>query len=146
MPKERFKAIAAVYVLLIQGDEILLMRRCNTGYCDGQFGLPSGHVDGGECLTDALAREAKEEIGIDIDPARLELKHTRHRNSEDWERLDFFFTLDSWDGQVQNAEPHKCSELRWAPIHDLPTDTIPYIREVCNHICENVPYSDEGWA
>ena len=34
----------AVYLILRKADKILLMNRANTGWMDGHFSLPSGHM------------------------------------------------------------------------------------------------------
>ncbi len=128
MSGSRFKMIAEVYLLFRRDGEILLSRRANTGYQDGRYGLVAGHVDGGEPLAVAAAREALEEAGVAIDPADLRLKVVMHRRAED-ERLGFFFEPTRWSGELFNAEPHKCDELRWFPVDDLPADTIAYVRE-----------------
>ena len=47
--------------------EILLTLRKNTGYRDGEYELPGGHVEAGEDLMQAMVREAREELLIDID-------------------------------------------------------------------------------
>ena len=73
MKRERNKAVPAVYLILERDDGcILLMRRCNTGYQDGNYNLPSGHVEDGELPKAAMVREAKEEIGIDVAQEDLE--------------------------------------------------------------------------
>lgn len=54
------------------------MQRDNTGFRDGYYALPSGHVDGGE----PAVREAKEWVGVDIDSKGLRLVHKMHRYSE----------------------------------------------------------------
>ena len=64
--KTRHSIICASYLLLVRDTEVLLSRRFNTGYEDGNYSLPAGHVDKGESVADALVREAKEEIGIDV--------------------------------------------------------------------------------
>ena len=48
MKKERFKLIPAVFLIFRRGDEVLLLRRANTGYQDGKYGLVAGHLDGDE--------------------------------------------------------------------------------------------------
>lgn len=125
---DRFKLIASVYLLFRDGDQILLLKRQNTGYEDGKYGLVAGHVDGDELLTKAAAREAKEESGVDIAPEDMVLKTVMHRKQDD-ERIDFFFEPTTWTGELTNMEPNKCSELTWSPIDDLPDNIIPYIKQ-----------------
>lgn len=129
---ERFKLVVSVYVIFGRGSELLLLRRANTGYEDGNYGLVSGHHDGSEPLRAAAAREAKEEAGVEIDPASLTFATVLHR-SQDEERLDFFFEARRWQGELRNAEPEKCAELAWFPIDGLPENTIAYVREAIAH-------------
>ena len=125
--QDRFKLVAAVYVLFRRDDEILMLQRKNTGYHDGDYSLVAGHVDGDEPLTAAAAREALEEAGVRIDPADLTLKLVMHRRQAD-ERLEFFFEACRWSGLIRNAEPDKCGDLSWFALDALPPATIPYIR------------------
>lgn len=138
---DRFKLIAAVYVLFRQDDKILMLQRKNTGYEDGRYSLVAGHADGDEPLTVAAAREASEEAGVEIDPADLVLKTVMHRRQDD-ERLDFFFEPRRWNGEIRNAEPDKCSDLSWFPINALPSNTIPYIRSAVECCRSGVVYSE----
>ena len=61
---KRFKLIVAVHLFLLRNDEIILLRRFNTGYEDGNYSLIAGHIDGNEWITNAIIREAKEEGNI----------------------------------------------------------------------------------
>ena len=129
--KERLKAVTAVYLILMQGmDEVLLMLRQNTGYQDGSWGLPAGHLEGDELPKVALIREAKEEIGIDITEEDLELVHTSFRPAHDLTgpRIDLYFLANrqSTEQTPKNGEPEKCAELAWFPIGDLPVNTMPH--------------------
>jgi 8-oxo-dGTP diphosphatase len=144
--KERFSMIASVYLVLKnENDEVLLLLRQNTGYKDGEYGLPAGHVDGNEELTIAMAREAKEEAGIDINPADLKLIHVMHRNKTDHERVDFFFECNTWNGKVTNTEPHKCAELGWYAMDNLPDNVIDYYKQMFDHVNEGKFYSSFDW-
>ena len=140
MPQDRFKIIAEVYLLFRRGDEILLSRRANTGYRDGDYGLVSGHVDGGEPLAVAASREALEEAGVRIDPSDLTLRTVMHRRRED-ERIGFFFEPARWSGEIVNAEPHKCDDLGWFALDALPANTIGYVREALRCAAAGVPYA-----
>lgn len=73
MSKERYKIIPTVYLVLIRENKILLLRRYNTGFMDGYYSFPAGHVEANETLTQAMVREAKEEIGVDIKKRRFKI-------------------------------------------------------------------------
>ena len=89
----RFKMIASGYLMLIRGGKILLSRRFRTGYEDGKYSLPAGHIEDGETLTAGTCREIREEIGIVLHPKDLKLVHVMHRRHIDI-RVDYFFTID----------------------------------------------------
>ncbi len=60
----RTKFPVTVHLLFFRGNQILLARRLNTGYRDGEYSVPAGHLDGNETVIAAGIREAKEEIGV----------------------------------------------------------------------------------
>jgi 8-oxo-dGTP pyrophosphatase MutT (NUDIX family) len=124
--KERHTNIPASYLFLMRGDKVLLLQRANTGYGDGSYGVIAGHVDKGESFTDAMIREANEEAGILLDRDKIKIAHIQHKKSESdgSERVDAYFVATERNGEIQNKEPHKCSDLLWFPIDDLPENMI----------------------
>lgn len=142
--KERFKLIPAVHLFLVKDDNILLLRRFNTGYEDGRYSVPAGHLDGNERAGDAMAREASEEVGINLKPHDLELIHVMDRKVEE-ERVDFFFILKKWEGEPKIMEHDKCDHLRWFPIENLPINTIPYVKAGIEHFRKGIFFSEFGW-
>ncbi len=144
VPKQRFRLIPEVYLLLIRDDKILLLRRNNTGYEDGKFSLIAGHAEESEPLRQAMVREAFEESGIRLDPEKLILRVVLHRKT-DREQVGFFFEATEWNGEPRNMEPEKCSELRWFPLDQLPHDVIPYIARAVECYRNNILYDEIGW-
>ncbi|HWA62940.1 MAG TPA: NUDIX domain-containing protein [Caulobacteraceae bacterium] len=140
----RFKVIPEVHLVLVERGRLLMMRRFNTGYADGQYSLVAGHVDGNETFAAAMAREASEEAGLDIDPAALTLVHAMHKRAEE-ERLSLFFRADAWAGEPVNREPHKCDHLGWFPAGEWPANTVPYVAKALGHIAAGRVYSEFGW-
>jgi len=142
---ERFKIASAVYLVLRQDDQILLVKRANSGYMDGHYSLPAGHIDGGESALDAAIREADEEIGIQVQKEDLRHLLTMHRNSTDRVYIDLFFEVCSYKGIIKNNEPHKCQEIKFFSLESLPKQTVPYVQEAL-FCCENgISYLESGW-
>lgn len=144
MAQDRFKLSAAAYLLLFKEDKILLLRRFNTGWADGLYSLPSGHINGNEPLSQALCREAKEEVGIDINPSDIRFAKVIHRMS-DKEYLDFFFTTEKWQGEPYNAEPEKSDHVGWFSVSNLPKNIVPHVEKVIADHQKNIPYIELNW-
>lgn len=142
---ERYKIIPSVYLILKSNNKILLSRRFQTGFEDGNYGLVSGHAEEKETMREALSREVLEEIGINIRPLDLKYVLTMHRSCGDHERIDLFFTVDVWTGEAKNLEPNKCDDLAWFPINELPRNTIPYIRKAIECWANKKSYCEFGW-
>src|SRR3989304_2527214 len=128
MHKERFKTIVVVHLFLKKADKILLLRRFNTGYEDGNYSLIAGHIDGGETLKAAMIRKAKEAVGIYINPQDLIFMHVMHRNAVDWERIDFFFVCKKWFSEPIIMEKDKCDHMQWFSKKEMPSNMVPYVK------------------
>ncbi len=145
---KRHQNIPASYLTLIKDNKILLLRRFNTGYEDGNYSMIAGHVDPGETFTQCIIREAEEEAGILLKPEDLKVIHVMHRNSEtavNNERIDVFFIAKKWEGEIENKEPHKCDDLSWFDLDNIPENVIPYIKQAIAGINNKVYYSEYGW-
>ena len=116
-----------VHILFPKDGKVLLLRRANTGYEDGNYSVVAGHIEGGETIIQAAIREIKEEAGVDVSVDDLYVVGVMHRKEDD-ERIDFFLVVEDWQGDLINAEPDKCDDIQWFPIDNLPDNTIPYVR------------------
>jgi len=133
-----------VHLLFFRENQILLLRRFNTGYRDGEYSVPAGHLDGNETVMAAATREAVEETGVRIEAGEIAFSSVMHRNEGD-ERVDFFVHVRSWQGEPVNAETDKCDELRWTDVNDLPLNTIPYVRQAIQNHLNRVKFDEFGW-
>lgn len=54
MRDKRFTLRVAAYLILIKKNKVLLLRRFNTGWEDGNYTLISGHLEGQEAVKKAI--------------------------------------------------------------------------------------------
>lgn len=142
MAPERFSVIPAAYVYLIRDRRVLLQKRQNTGYMDGMWVAGAvGHIELGETAVAAAVREAAEEIGVILEPADLQpatvMQRTDGTDARIEQRADWFFTARSWRGEPTILEPHKCADLQWFDLDDLPAAVPSYERLVLDGIARN---------
>ncbi|CAN5757866.1 hypothetical protein BH11PAT2_BH11PAT2_02470 [soil metagenome] len=139
---EKFTYLVVVNILLIKEDKILLARRFNTGYFDGAYEMPSGHMDGNETVRAAAAREAFEETGVTIKEEDLEIVHVMHRFGEKYERIEFFLTASDWKGEPSITEPEECDDLQWYALDELPVNMIPKSKAGLEHALAGEAFSE----
>lgn len=123
---------------------MLLLRRSNTGWRDGEYTLPAGHVDGNESIRVALCRETKEEIGVILQPSDLEFAHVMHQR-DNHEYVDFYFIASTWKGEPSNCEPEKCDELKWTSLAQLPKAVTPNVAQALAAYKADEEYSEFGF-
>lgn len=148
--RKRFKLKAGVFLFLIKDEQILLLRRFNTGIDDGKYVVPMGSINGNETLTNAVIREAFEEANIIINPNHISLCHVMHRLHRMpfevvFEQIDFFFLTHVYEGNIINREPHKCDQLAFFPLDNLPVNTAPFIRAAIESLLQKKYFSEFGW-
>lgn len=111
-----------------EATEVLLLRRANTGFADGYFSLPGGHVEQGELPVAAVIRELREEVGVTVsDPQPLVVlpyQSGRHVG------YNFVFTASQWQGDVYVAEPGSADLVCWVPPATLPQPYVPWLDQV----------------
>ena len=137
----RFQVIPAAYLLLMRGEgedlEVLLqLRGPGTSYLPGHWASgAAGHVELGESVFVAAAREADEELGISVEPADVDplcaVQRTLPGCDDPVEqRADYFLATRRWSGEPTCREPQKCVELRWCRPSALPEPMVPHERVV----------------
>lgn len=130
MPPHNSVRVAA-YAILIKEHKVLLLLRKNTGWMDGNYGLPAGHQEKNEMIKEALIREVKEEIGLDVEQTNLTFYHVMHRNeagTNNFEYIDFFFKIEYWEGEPKNNEHEKHGGIKWFDLDSLPENIVPNVK------------------
>lgn len=123
-----YKIIPAVLVAVIKGNEVLLARRVNTTYMDGWYALPGGHLEDNETLPEGAARELKEETGLSVKPADLELFHVyQNKGTPGRQYIGFMFRARKWKGKP-GLQEDKADDINFFNINNLPEKLIPYHR------------------
>ena len=89
-------------------------------------------------------REAREEAGLTLLSEHLDVVQVMHR-SDGEERIDFFVRVHTWDGEICNTEPHKCTDISWFPLDALPENTVPYVRQALENYQQGVWFDSFGW-
>jgi 8-oxo-dGTP pyrophosphatase MutT (NUDIX family) len=146
MPKkERFRIYIAAYLILVKDGQVLLLKRANTGYQDGNYSLVAGHFEGAETAKQCIIREAEEEAGIKVAPADLEVVHVMHRYRSDREYIDIYLRTNTWSGNIINNEPNKCDDLKWFSLDGLPNNILPETKLTLENIKRKIFYGEIGW-
>lgn len=143
-PSVRSRFPVTVHLLFLRDSGILIARRRNTGYRDGEYSVPAGHLDGGETVITAGIREAHEEVGVRLRESDLAFVGVMHRLEDD-ERVDFFLRVTNWEGEPFNREPEKCDDLHWVDVSALPPNTVPYVRRAIHNHIDGVIFDEFGW-
>jgi len=111
-----------------KGEMLLGLRTENCRNEPGKWTAPGGCVEFGETLFDCAKREAKEEAGIEVEPARLltVIDHIIPNEKQHW--VNPIIEARLVKGLPKATEPRKLKEWRWFSLENLPENlTINWI-------------------
>ncbi len=142
MTRVNHTMVPAVYLVMRNSEgKILGLYRTHTGYMDGYWTLPSGHVEKDELPLKGMVRETLEEVGISVDPNKLDFVQLMVRPEETaGERVDIFFETTDWDGEVVNTEPEKHGKVEW--VNEDSVEWMPYQKQALSLIEKGIKYSE----
>jgi NAD+ diphosphatase len=104
----------AVMVLITDGDRRVLLGRKGT-WPAGRYSALAGFVEPGETLEDTVARETREEVGVEV-------TNIRYFGSQPWpfpHSLMIAFTAEYAGGELK-PDGVEIEEARWFDVADLP--------------------------
>lgn len=119
MEKENVPRVGVGAVLLDENNRILLGLRKKSPE-SGCWSLPGGKVDFMETIENAVIREIREELGVDIEIERLLCVTNHIIQSEMVHYVAPTFIARIINGKVQNKEPHAIENVEWFPIDNIP--------------------------
>jgi len=102
-----------------RGDEVLVTRRPEGAHLEGHWEFPGGKCEAGESLEACMARELREELGVDVAVGE-QLLATSHEYPDRCVELHFLScTL------IGTPVPQLGQEMQWVRRSDLPALRFP---------------------
>ena len=115
----------SVVACIIDGEQrVLLTRRCIEPFC-GAWVMPGGKIDLGESILQALHREVREEVGLEVRVDHLidVFEHVGIGQQNDHFIILYYRTTPLSFELAPNGE--ECTEARWVAKAELPTLPLP---------------------
>lgn len=121
-------------IILNEKNKVLIMSRKTDDFMGGIDELPSGNMEQGENIYDALVREVKEETNLDIVNVKSYIGSFDYISGSGKKSRQYNFVLD-----VKNTENiilTEHDEYNWLTIEEIRksnkiTDEVKYILEIC---------------
>ena len=104
-------------IIVGESGKVLVCRRDFSRHLGGKWEFPGGKVHKGESGTDALFRELREELGIEI------VVGDQLKSVVDWADGDISIRLSGFWCEVMDGEPAALEheEIRWCELSELPS-------------------------
>ena len=93
-------------ILMERGRFLVEKRRADDEADPGFVEIPGGHVDPDESLEEALRREMREELGIEIEKVRLVQKSLATATNGERQRIHYFH-VEKWKGRIRSTEAER---------------------------------------
>ncbi len=125
-PGKDYIGVGCGALIVNEKGETLLIKRKNRNDI-GLWCKPGGTVEFGETVEDAVRREIKEEVGVDIELLEPLGFTNQIFPKEHW--VAFHYLARIVRGEPKNLEPDKTEEIRWFPLKKLPENITQTTRE-----------------
>ena len=108
--------IVASIAIIDANDQILIAKRPNKKHLSGFWEFPGGKVEKGESPENALVREVKEELNIDINNKCIAPLTFSEFNYEKFHLLLLLYVCRRWEGEPMSMEKN---EIKWVKANAL---------------------------
>ena len=112
------QVLVGVGAIIIKNNQVLLSK-WKGSHASGTYGSLGGHLEYGESPTQALQREAMEELGIVLE--NIEFLVCTNLLKYDKHYIDLTFLAQIKSGQPKIMEPEKIELVQWFDLDDLPS-------------------------
>ncbi|WP_050607670.1 NUDIX domain-containing protein [Clostridium niameyense] len=120
-------------VILNEKRQMLLLLRERSPE-KGYWCIPGGKVEFGETIEDAIKREVKEEVNVDVEIIKL-IGVTNHivlKEEVHWVAPTFLTKITQ--GKVKNMEPQKHKDMKWFSINNMPSNITITTRKALEYL------------
>lgn len=132
IPVDSHRPIIVTAGVLIRDGNVLVAKRNEGSHLEGLWEFPGGKLESNESPEDCLAREFREEIGVEIEVGTI-LEVVYHRYPEK-NVLLLFYSCRLRSGE---PKPLDVAELAWTPKADLlDLDWVPADRPFVKRLSE----------
>lgn len=121
---KKMPVIPCGIALIRDGRRFLISQRCDEDSFGSKWEFPGGKKDGGETFEQCVAREVKEEVGVDV-AVRGKYMEIRRRYHQRIIWLNFFL-CEALRGE---PKPVECQKVEWADVNDLEKYDFPPANE-----------------
>ena len=132
---DKNKLKPAICALILRDDKILMIKRAKEDLGAGFWTPVTGAVDAGESILDAVIREVKEEVGLQVSPIKELWQCQTSKND-----YLLHWWLTRWDSGEVVPEPSEVDEFRWLCVDEilrlspLFEDTVYFFENIWTHI------------
>lgn len=115
-------SIHVVAAIIINGRQVLLAKRPDHKHQGGKWEFPGGKVEAHETPEEALSRELREELSIQVHPSTMQLFEVLQHQYPEKQVLLEFWLVNEFEGTAEGAEGQP---VQWFDIAELSTLTFP---------------------
>lgn len=112
-------------VVIIRDGKTLLAKR-HGSHAEGYYGSLGGHVEFGESPIEAVKREAREELDIEIENVQFVSCTNMRKYGKHY--IDVSFVAEIISGDPTIMEPHKIESIGWFHLDSLPSPLFEPVR------------------
>lgn len=111
--------------IILKDNKILLIKRKNNDYFNDLWSNPGGKVEPNESSEDAVIRELKEELDIEV---KIVKKISDYHDYKEGTLFGIYsgYEVEILKGTPKINEPHKITEIKYFSADKLPKKVAPY--------------------